>query len=152
LDSGTKTIQFESKKMKDAEMPAPKNFSITQVDLPILDKHNLPVKGAYLTSVDISGLVSSIQKRTVLPGNQLICLNCLVTIELKKQTDGHEGGAISANYDEWRESAKGHNINARRFREAVEGLAKKEMVKQFGDVYRSVPKDTENGTIGTVPN
>ena len=140
LDSGTKTIQFESKKMKDAEMPAPKNFSITQVDLPILDKHNLPVKGAYLTSVDISGLVSSIQKRTVLPGNQLICLNCLVTIELKKQTDGHEGGAISANYDEWRESAKGHGINSRRFKESVLALVKKNMVLDRNDIYRTVPK------------
>ncbi len=142
LDSGSRTIQFENKKMKDAEMPPAKNFQITQVDLPINDKHGLPVKGAYLTTVDISGLVGSIQKRTVLPGNQLIALNCLVAIELKKETDGHEGLNISANYDEWRESAKGHGLNARRFKESVEGLTKKEMVNQRGEVYRSVPKES----------
>jgi hypothetical protein len=152
LDSGSKTIQFESKKMKDAEMPVAKNFQITQVDLPILDKHGLPVKGAYLTSVDISGLVSSVQKRTVLPGNQLIALNCLVAIELKKQTDRMEGMDVSANYDEWRESAKGHGLNARRFKESVDGLTKKDMVSLRNEVYRSVPKRTEIGTDSTVPN
>ena len=140
LDSGSKTIQFESKKMKDAEMPAAKNFQITQVDLPIFDKHGNAVKGAYLTSVDISGLVSSVQKRTILPGNQLIALNCLVAIEAKKQADGLDGMAVSANYDEWRESAKGHGLNARRFKESVEGLAKKDMVSLRNELYRTVPK------------
>ena len=140
LDSGSKTIQFESKKMKDAEMPAPKNFQITQVDLPILNKHGLPVKGAFLTSVDISGLVSSVQKRTVLPGNQLIALKCLVAIEAKKQTDGMDGIAVSANYDEWRESAKGHGLNPRRFKECVDSLVKKDMVSLRNEVYRTVPK------------
>lgn len=140
LDSGTKTIQFESKKMKDAEMPAAKNFQITQVNLPILDKHGNAVKGAYLTSVDISGLVSSVQKRTILPGNQLIALNCLVAIEAKKQADGLDGVAVSANYDEWRESAKNHGLNSRRFKESVEGLTKKDMVSLRHEVYRTVPK------------
>jgi hypothetical protein len=144
LDSGSKTIQFESKKMKDAEMPAIKNFQITQVDLPILDKHGNPVKGAYLTSVDISGLVSSVQKRTVLPGNQLIALNCLVAIEAKKTTDGMEGIDVSANYDEWRESAKSHGLNPRRFKESVEGLTKKDMVSLRNEVYRSMPKTSKD--------
>lgn len=31
-DQASKTITFESKKMKDAEMPAAKSFAITQVD------------------------------------------------------------------------------------------------------------------------
>jgi hypothetical protein len=148
LDSGSKTIQFESKKMKDAEMPPAKNFQITQVDLPIMDKHNLPVKGAYLTSVDISGLVSSVQKRTILPGNQLIALNCLVAIELKKQTDGMEGMDVSANYDEWRESAKGHGVNARRFKECVESLAKKDMVVYRNELYRTMPKTLPEPSVG----
>jgi hypothetical protein len=147
LDSGTKTIQFESKKMKDAEMPAAKNFQITQVDLPILDKHGNAVKGAYLTSVDISGLVSSVQKRTILPGNQLIALNCLVAIEVKKQADGLDGMAVSANYDEWRESAKSHGLNSRRFKESVEGLTKKDMVNVRNDVYRTVPKAPNSEAI-----
>jgi hypothetical protein len=138
--------------MKDAEMPAIKNFQITQVDLPILDKHGNPVKGAYLTSVDISGLVSNVQKRTVLPGNQLIALNCLVAIEAKKTTDGMEGIDVSANYDEWRESAKGHGLKPRRFKESVDALIKKDMVSLRNEVYRSVPKRTDFGTDGTVPN
>ena len=147
LDSGSKTIQFESKKMKDAEMPAAKNFQITQVDLPILDKHGNAVKGAYLTTVDISGLVSSVQKRTILPGNQLIALNCLVAIEAKKQADGLDGIAVSANYDEWRESAKGHGLNSRRFKECVDGLTKKDMVSLHNEVYRSIPKTKNSESI-----
>ena len=147
LDSGTKTIQFESKKMKDAEMPAAKNFQITQVDLPIFDKHGNAVKGAYLTSVDISGLVSSVQKRTILPGNQLIALNCLVAIEAKKQADGLDGMAVSANYDEWRESAKNHGLNSRRFKESVEGLTKKDMVSLRHELYRTVPKATAEASV-----
>jgi len=147
LDSGTKTIQFESKKMKDAEMPAAKNFQITQVDLPILDKHGNEVKGAYLTTVDISGLVSSVQKRTILPGNQLIALNCLVAIEAKKQADGMDGMAVSANYDEWRESAKNHGLNARRFKESVDGLTKKDMVSLRHELYRTVPKASNSEPV-----
>jgi len=149
LDSGTKTIAFESKKMKDAEMPAPKNFQITQVDLPIQDKHGLPVKGAYLTAVDISGLMGNIQKRVVLSGNQRIALNCLVAIEAKRASDGIEGFAAMADYDEWRDSAKSHGLNARRFKESIEALAKKNMVLENAGVYRTVPKCTEIGTERT---
>jgi hypothetical protein len=76
----------------------------------------------------------------VLPANQLIALNCLVAIEVKKQTDGMEGMDVSANYDEWRESAKSHGLNPRRFKESVEGLTKKDMVHLRNDVYRTVPK------------
>jgi putative DNA primase/helicase len=149
LDSGTKTIAFESKKMKDAEMPAPKNFQITQVDLPIQDKHGLPVKGAYLTAVDISGLMGNIQKRVVLSGNQRIALNCLVAIEAKRASDGIEGFAAMADYDEWRDSAKSHGLNARRFKESIEALTKKNMVLENAGVYRTVPKCTEIGTERT---
>jgi hypothetical protein len=147
LDAGTKTIAFESKKMKDAEMPAPKNFQITQVDLPIQDKHGLPVKGAYLTAVDISGLMGNIQKRTVLSGNQRIALNSLVAIEVKRAADGIEGFAAMVDYDEWRDSAKSHGLNARRFKESIEALAKKNMVLENSGVYRTVPKAAEEPAI-----
>jgi hypothetical protein len=147
LDAGTKTIAFESKKMKDAEMPAPKNFQITQVDLPIHDKHGLPVKGAYLTAVDISGLMGNIQKRTVLSGNQRIALNCLVAIEAKRASDGIEGFAAMVDYDEWRDSAKSHGLNARRFKESIEALGKKNMVLENAGVYRTVPKAAEEPTV-----
>ena len=144
LDSGTKTIQFESKKMKDAEMPAAKNFQITQVDLPILDKHGNAVKGAYLTSVDISGLVSSIQKKKTIPGNQRIALNCLVAIEQHKRTEGMDGIEVSATYDEWRDSAKGHGLDYRRFKEASAALVKKDMVIERNEVFRTAPPVVES--------
>lgn len=145
LDSGSKTIQFESKKMKDAEMPAAKNFQITQVDLPILDKHGNAVKGAYLTSVDISGLVSNIQKKKSIPGNQRIALNCLVAIEQHKRTEGLDGMDVSATYDEWRDSAKGHGLDYRRFKEASAALVKKDMVIERNEVFRTAPPPVENG-------
>lgn len=144
LDSGTKTIQFESKKMKDAEMPAAKNFQITQVDLPILDKHGNAVKGAYLTSVDISGLVSNIQKKKTIPGNQRIALNCLVAIEQHKRTEGLDGMDVSATYDEWRDSAKGHGLDYRRFKEASAALVKKDMVVERNEVFRTAPPVVES--------
>ena len=140
LDSGSKTIQFESKKMKDAEMPPAKNFQITQVDLPIMDKHNLPVKGAYLTSVDISGLVSSVQKKTYLSPNQKKVMECLVMLEVKRLQDLQSG---PVSHDELRESAKGHGIANNRLWEAVKSLTTKNMVVEVNGGYKSVPKPAE---------
>ena len=137
LDSGTKTIQFESKKMKDAEMPAAKNFQITQVDLPILDKHNLPVKGAYLTSVDISGLVSQVQKKTYLSPNQKLVMECLVLIEVKREQDNLANYPVQ--YDEWRESAKEHGVKNNRFWEVVKSMIAKGMVVEVEGGYQSHP-------------
>ena len=141
LDSGTKTIQFENKKMKDAEMPIPKNFQITQVDLPILDKHNLPVKGAYLTTVDISGLVSQVQKKTYLSPNQIQVMKCLVMLETKRFQDQQ---AHPVSYDEWRESAKEHNVKNNRFWEVVKNLVSKAMVVEVNGGYKSHPKASES--------
>ena len=137
LDSGSKTIQFESKKMKDAEMPPAKNFQITQVDLPILDKHNLPVKGAYLTSVDISGLVSSVQKKTYLSPNQKKVMECLVMLEVKRLQDLQPG---PVSHDEWRESAKEHGVANNRFWEVIKSMTAKGMVVESNGGYKSVPK------------
>jgi hypothetical protein len=107
------------------------------------------VKGAYLTAVDISGLMGNIQKRVVLSGNQRIALNSLVAIEVKRAADGIEGFAAMVDYDEWRDSAKSHGLNARRFKESIEALAKKNMVLENSGVYRTVPKSTEIGTERT---
>ena len=137
LDSGSKTIQFESKKMKDAEMPPAKNFQITQVDLPILDKHNLPVKGAYLTSVDISGLVSSVQKKTYLSPNQKKVMECLVMLEVKRLQDLQPG---PVSHDEWRESAKEHGVANNRFWEVIKSMTAKGLVVESSGGYKSVPK------------
>ena len=141
LDSGSKTIAFESKKMKDAEMPAPKNFQITQVDLPILNKHNLPVKGAYLTAVDISGLVSQVQKKTYLSPNQKQVMECLVMLEVSLHQNQQ---ARPVNYDEWRESAKEHGVKNNRFWEVVKSMIAKEMVLEVEGGYKSHPKPSES--------
>jgi hypothetical protein len=93
--------------------------------------------------VDITGLMGNIQKRVILSGNQRIALNCLVAIEAKRTADGIEGFAAMVDYDEWRDSAKEHGLNARRFKECVEALVKKNMALENSDMYRTVPKAVE---------
>ena len=134
LDSGTKTIAFESKKMKDAEMPSPKNFQITQVDLPINNKNGMPVKGAYLTAVDISGLVSQVQKKTYLSPNQKQVMECLVMLEVSL-FQNHQLRPVG--YDEWRDSAKEHGVKNNRFWEVVKSMISKDMVVEVDGGYRS---------------
>lgn len=134
LDSGTKTIAFESKKMKDAEMPSPKNFQITQIDLPINNKNGMPVKGAYLTAVDISGLVSQVQKKTYLSPNQKQVMECLVMLEVSL-FQNHQTRPVG--YDEWRDCAKEHGVKNNRFWEVVKSMISKEMVVEVDGGYRS---------------
>ena len=134
LDSGTKTIAFESKKMKDAEMPSPKNFQITQVDLPINNKNGMPVRGAYLTAVDISGLVSQVQKKTYLSPNQKQVMECLVMLEVSL-FQNHQLRPVG--YDEWRDSAKEHGVKNNRFWEVVKSMINKEMVFEVDGGYKS---------------
>jgi hypothetical protein len=50
------------------------------------------------------------------------------------------------DYDEWRDSAKEHGLNARRFKECVEALTKKNMALENLGVYRTVPKAAEEPT------
>jgi len=134
LDSGTKTIAFESKKMKDAEMPSPKNFQITQVDLPINNKNGMPVRGAYLTAVDISGLVSQVQKKTYLSPNQKQVMECLVMLEVSL-FQNHQLRPVG--YDEWRDSAKEHGVKNNRFWEVVKSMISKDMVVEVDGGYKS---------------
>jgi phage/plasmid primase-like uncharacterized protein len=141
LDSGTKTIAFESKKMKDAEMPPPKNFQITQVDLPINNKNGMPVKGAYLTAVDISGLVSQVQKKTYLSPNQKQVMECLVMLEVSL----HQNQQLRpVGYDEWRDSAKEHGVKNNRFWEVVKSMIAKDMILEVDGGYRTHPKPSES--------
>lgn len=141
LDSGTKTIAFESKKMKDAEMPSPKNFQITQVDLPINNKNGMPVKGAYLTAVDISGLVSQVQKKTYLSPNQKQVMECLVMLEVNLLKN-HQLRPVG--YDEWRDCAKEHGVKNNRFWEVVKSMIAKEMILEVDGGYKSHPKSSES--------
>ena len=134
LDSNSKTIAFESKKMKDAEMPSPKNFQITQVDLPINNKNGMPVKGAYLTAVDISGLVSQVQKKTYLSPNQKQVMECLVMLEVSL-FQNHQLRPVG--YDEWRDSAKEHGVKNNRFWEVVKSMISKDLVVEVDGGYKS---------------
>ena len=133
LDQASKTITFESKKMKDAEMPAPKSFAITQVDLPMLDKHGEAVKGAYLTSVDISGFMAKVQNKRPLTANQSLCLKAITELQTAMDADGT---AEPVSDFAWRESAKGRGIDAKRVTEGFNFLVSKGMVLEGHGGYR----------------
>lgn len=132
LDQGSKTITFESKKMKDAEMPQPKSFGITQVDLPINDKNGDPVKGAYLSAVDISGFVKSIQKDKRLGKNQRLCLESLAALQKSMREIGY---TTSVPPDEWRDSVKAHGVDRKRWFDAKKWLIEKGMVFEDADGF-----------------
>ena len=66
--------------------------------------------------------------------------DCLVAIEVKRASEGVEGFAAMADYDQWRESAKEHGLNSRRFKECLDALIKKSMVLENAGMYRTVPK------------
>lgn len=130
LDQGSKTITFESKKMKDAEMPPPKAFNITQVDLPINDKNGNPVKGAYLTCVDISGLMAKVQNKRPLTSNQSMCLKAITELQVAVGVDG-----FVSDHD-WRESSKTHGVSSKKVTETFEWLVSKGMVLVGHGGYR----------------
>jgi phage/plasmid primase-like uncharacterized protein len=132
LDPGSKTIMFEPKKMKDAELPPSMSFGITQVDLPINDKHGEPVKGAYLTAVDISGFVKSIQKDRRLGKNQRICLESITALQ---QSLRDQGDKSAVSPDEWRDSVKTHGVDRRRWFDAKKWLIDNGMVFENKDGF-----------------
>lgn len=135
LDQGSKTITFEAKKMKDAEMPESKAFSITQVDLPMLDKHGEAVKGAYLTCVDISGFMSKVQNKRPLTANQSACLKAITELQTAVGTEG-----VIPDF-EWRESSKTHGVSSKKVTETFEWLVSKGMVLETLGGFR-VPLDS----------
>jgi putative DNA primase/helicase len=130
LDTGSKTIGFEARKMKDAEMPSSKNFAITQIDLPINDKHGEPVKGAYLTTVDISGLMNAVNaKHKFLGGTQNAALKAIVSLEYSNKLKQSRGDvALPIDLNSWRESYKSGGGDQKNFSRAVDNLIKKGLV------------------------
>lgn len=130
LDQGSKTITFEAKKMKDAEMPESKAFSITQVDLPMLDKHGEAVKGAYLTSIDVSGFMQKVQNRRPLTANQSLCLKAITELQISCGPD-----QIVTDH-QWRESSKTHGVDSKKVTETFERLVEKGMVIEASGGYR----------------
>jgi hypothetical protein len=63
-------------------------------------------------------------------------MECLVMLELKRATDQQTS---AVNYDEWRESAKEHNVKNNRFWEVVKSMIAKGMVVEADGGYRSHP-------------
>ena len=141
LDPGSKTITFEPKKMKDAEMPRPKSFGITQVDLPISDKHGEPVKGAYLTAVDLSGFMEKVQKKRRLSTAQRQCLESITLLQKSMLDDGNTEPVTDA---EWRKSARTHGCTDQNIKRIFDWLAKNGMVQEVQDGYRVEVATSQN--------
>ncbi len=133
LDPGSKTITFEPKKMKDAEMPTSMSFGITQVDLPINDKNGDPVKGAYLTAVDLSGFMQKVQKQRRLTTSQRLCLEAITLLQ-KSMLDA--GNTEPVTDDEWRKSARTHGCTDQNIKRVFDWLSKNGMVLEVQDGYR----------------
>jgi len=152
LDPGSKMIQLEAKKMKDAELPASKAFSITQVDLPLLDRFGEPVKGAFLTAVDISGFMEKVQKKEYLTKNQRVCLESLIKLQKSITKEGQEPEPVPI--DMWRDSVKSNGVDRRRFAEVKDWALDKGKVLEVdgGYLVRPVRPDSsgsdKNGASG----
>lgn len=141
LDPGSKTITFEPKKMKDAEMPQAKSFGITQVDLPISDKNGDPVKGAYLTAVDLSGLMGKVQKKRKLTTSQRQCLEAITLLQ-KSMLDA--GNTEPVTDDEWRKSARTHGCTDQNIKRVFDWLVKNGMVQEVQDGFRVEVDTSQN--------
>jgi putative DNA primase/helicase len=147
LDATSGIIGFEGTKMKEAELPSPKNFNITQVDLPLLDKHGEPVKGAYLKAVDISNLVkqaiSTSPPSRRLGGNQQTALQALARLVASKSEDEDGGSLVSVHL--WQDST---GLKPNRFSEAKDSLVKHGYVIDLGEQDRLHPKSSESEHFG----
>ena len=142
LDQASKTITFEPKKMKDAEMPQAKCFGISQVDLPVNDKNGAPVKGAYLTAVDISEFLKNAKKKEKLNSNQELCLSALVG--LQKITKDDAGEYMPVADDDWRKSAKARGFKATNIARIFEQLVEKKLVRESMDGFMVDEQNTSH--------
>lgn len=96
-------VQFSGKKMKDAEIPKPLTFGLTQVDLPIYNRFMNPIKGAHLTNqtADISAVVEqAVERQAGMGKNQQKAINVLAGLLMKRKK---EGEAEEVLLTEWRE-------------------------------------------------
>jgi phage/plasmid primase-like uncharacterized protein len=146
LDSGSKTITFESMKMKDAEMPASKAFAITQVPLPLLDKNGDPVQGAFLQAVDISGLMAKIGKKAdPLSANQRSGLTILAALQLHYDNEIERGNddIAKVDTDQWKAACDEKGINRQRFHDLKNALEEKGYV----EIYKNSVKICQEHNI-----
>lgn len=154
LDQSTKMIQLEAKKMKEAEMPPALNFNLTQVDLPIFDKHGEAVKGAFLQTVDISGLVKQANEKHVFLGkNQNTLLKILTEIEASNTARVESGDfPVVADWDTLRDMARSKEIERNRFSESIGALLEKGLVQKDHNgvfsIVRNRPKASDSDATG----
>lgn len=128
---GQARIQLTSKKMKDAELPKPLTFGLTQTDLPIFDKRAQPIKGAYLTNqtTDTSVFMNQVaEKAGFLGKNQQTALNLLSSLEFQRAKDGE---ARPVFLSEWRELAMG-KLDRNQFWKAKKQLQDRGLVVVHG--------------------
>jgi hypothetical protein len=143
LDQSTKMIQLEAKKMKEAEMPPALNFNLTQVDLPIFDKHGEAVKGAFLQTVDISGLVKQANEKHVFLGNnQQKAMKALAALEYTNEQLVLKGDfPRPIDHDAMREACKAKGIEQKHWKSTVDALVKKGLVSESGDGIYALNKN-----------
>lgn len=143
LDPNSKVILLESKKMKEAELPPSKSFSLGQVDLPLFDKYGAAIKGAHLVTVDISAVVKAANdKQEFLGKNLRKALDTLAGIEYSRARDGNKAPITN---DEWRQACGECDLDRRRYAEAKARLIEKSLVQEFGDgCVRIRPKASES--------
>lgn len=125
-DGTSRMIKMSNKKMKDGEVPADKSFSIAQIGLGVTGRDG-EIKGAYLESVDINGLINQVsEKRETLTKNQrkaMVALECLI---FSRERDAIES---PITIDDWRDAAHEQGLDRSRFREARNALEAKKVVR-----------------------
>jgi putative DNA primase/helicase len=135
LDGTSGIIAFEGTKMKEAELPAPKNFNITQVDLPLLDKHGEPVKGAYLQAVDIAALVKQVNDAgEFLAEAQQSAMKAIKSLEYANEQALIKGDfAKPIDADALREACKANGLKQKNWKRTVDSLVKKGLIHESHD-------------------
>lgn len=144
LNQTSKAITFTPTKMKDAELPPPLTFGLAQVPLPILDKHGNPAMGAYLTQVDISGIVPQAAKpvRRGLTDADKSFISALDILQASIDRTGNRRAITDA---EWRDAVKAGGGSTRNPSRVMEKLVEYGMVKKVGSGYRMITLDEPDG-------
>lgn len=126
MDGASKMIKLENRKMKDGEIPSPKQFNIKKVGLGVFSNDGEEVTGAVLETVDISGLIEQVkEKSATLTKNQNIAFNTLVSlIKTRELADVF----VDVTTDDWRDACHENHLERNRFREAKDALVAKNIV------------------------
>lgn len=137
-------ISMTNKKMKDADAPPEKRFSINKIGLGVQSKKGMEIGSVALSTVDISGVIQQARDaHEHLGKNQhkaLLALESLIYVQMKDGIDG------PITQDDWREACKEQGMDRSRFREAMAALVSKQKITVSidGDI-RTTREVTVNG-------